>query len=144
MSINASCLCGQLSIEISEKPVFSCYCHCHACQRRSSAPCMGFIMVKQDSCSVSGDAHTFNDQGGSGRSIVQHRCTDCGSNVFSELTILDRILAIPSASLESQEDFQPESHIWVSSKDPRFEIKDDLLQQPGIPQSLLAFVAKPG
>jgi hypothetical protein len=143
MSINASCSCGQLTITAREAPVYSCYCHCNACQARSSAPCMGFVMVKQDACSVSGEEKTFKDQGGSGQPIVQHFCTGCGGSVFSELKVLNNILAIPSARLQNPDDFQPESHIWVSSKDLRFEIQDDLLQQPGPPLSLLEFVATP-
>lgn len=143
MTTQAGCLCGQLTVSVEQAPVFSCYCHCHACQARSSAPCTGFVMVKQSATNIRGKLQTYNDQGGSGQPIVQHRCTDCGSTVFSELKVLEDIIAIPSARLVDASFFQPEAHVWVSSKDPRFEITDDVTQQAGPPKALFPYIAKP-
>ena len=140
--MKGQCWCGQLRYTLNEDPVFSCYCHCHACQRMSGGPCVGFVMARKGALDVEGESASFQSTGGSGRPILQHHCTRCSAAVYYEPQVLDRVVAITASTLNNVEDFQPEAHIWVSSQNPRFEIQDGLPQKQGPPRELAAFVVR--
>ncbi|MGY0219999.1 GFA family protein [Endozoicomonadaceae bacterium StTr2] len=140
--MKGQCRCGQVTYETSRDPVFSGYCHCHACQKRSSAPCTGFVMVPWEGSTLSGETRTYHDLGGSGQPVVEHSCINCGSLVLMELKVLDNIVAIMASTLEQSDDFIPESHVWLSSQNKRFEIQDDLLKQQGPPKQMAPYLAR--
>ena len=140
--MKGQCRCGQLSYEVSAEPAYALYCHCHACQSRTSAPCVGFVMVKQQDLKVIGESQAYKDQGGSGAPIIQHRCSDCGCVVHSDLMVLDGIVAIGAATLDDPSDFKPQSHCWVSSQHPEFTINNDLPQEQGPPKALFQYIRK--
>ena len=140
--MKGQCRCGQLNYKLNSDPVYALYCHCHACQGRSSAPCVGFVMVRQQELEVSGQSQSYREAGGSGAPIVQHRCSDCGTVVHSDLMVLDGIVALSSATLENPADFQPQSHCWVSSQHADFSINDELPQEQGPPKALFQFIRK--
>lgn len=139
---SGSCRCGQLSYHVTQPIVLAAYCHCHACQKRTSAPCTGFIMVKESATEFKGNMQGYTETGGSGAPMDHNRCTDCGTAVFTRLNVLEDIIGIPASTLNKPEDFQPEVHVWTSSKDARFEIKDELPQLPGPPLSVAKFIRR--
>ncbi|WP_408635836.1 GFA family protein [Parendozoicomonas callyspongiae] len=139
--MSGSCRCDQLQFTISGKPVLSGFCHCHACQKRTSGPCAGFLMVKKEQLDITGQSQQFKDTGGSGKPMIEHHCSICGTTVFTELKVLQDILAIPASTLNNPSQFSPETHVWVSSLNLHFAISDNLSQEPGPPRAVLKYLA---
>ena len=140
--MNGSCRCGQLSYQLKNKPLFSGFCHCHACQKRSSAPCVSLFLIQKENISISGKSSAHSSLGGSGNEMLDHRCTHCGDAVYCDLKVLDDVVVCLAGTLNDPDDFEPEGHLWVSSRNPRFEINDDLEQQAGPPMQMMPYLAK--
>lgn len=141
--MRGACRCGQLSYQVNTQPLYMGYCHCKACQKRNSAPCVGLFLIEKKDITIDGQSDSYKSVGGSGVPMIEHRCRDCGNAIYSDLKVLKDVLVFLSSSLEDSQDFQAEGHLWVSSKDPRFDIVDDLPQQSGPPLQMLPFLAKP-
>lgn len=139
--MNGSCHCGQLSYQLKEKPLFSGFCHCHACQKRSSAPCVGLFLIQKKNIRFNGESDSRSGLGGSGKEMINHRCKSCGDAIYSDLKVLDDVVVCLSGTLNDQADFEPEGHLWVSKRNPRFEINDNLEQQAGPPMQMMPFLA---
>ncbi|NHO88368.1 GFA family protein [Pseudoteredinibacter isoporae] len=122
--------------------MYSGYCHCHACQKRNSSPCVSLFLIQKKEIDFSGKTSCFSIIGGSGKEMIEHRCQDCGDAIYSDLKVLDDVIVCLASTLEKPEDFKPEGHLWVSSRDPRFEINDDLEQQAGPPMQMMPYLAK--
>lgn len=140
--MRGACRCGQVSYQLKDQPIYSGYCHCHACQKRNSAPCVSVFLIQQKNTDIRGKTACFRSLGGSGKEMIEHRCEDCGDAIYSELTVLDKVIVFLASTLSNPEDFKPEGHLWVSSRDPRFEIRDDLEQQAGPPMQMMPYLAK--
>lgn len=138
--IKGGCRCGHLSYELQQAPLYAAYCHCSDCRRRNSSPCTSFFMANLTAVQIKGDSHVYTEKGGSGAPLEHHRCTQCGTVVYAQVHALNNIAAIPAETLQDKSFFKPNAHVWVSSKEDWFEIKDDLPQLPGpprLPKSLL-------
>ncbi|GAA6152440.1 GFA family protein [Pseudoteredinibacter isoporae] len=140
--MHGACRCGQISYQVRNKPLYSGYCHCHACQKRNSAPCVSVFLIQKKDIDFHGKTDSFRSLGGSGKEMTEHRCHDCGDAIYSDLSVLDNVIVCLAATLNNPNDFEPEGHLWVSSRDPRFEIKDNLEQQAGPPKQMMPYLAK--
>ena len=79
----AGCFCGAVELQVSGKPVFAGYCHCHDCQAWSAAPINAFSLWKSDSVRVTkGEAEigTFHKTDNSYRKF----CKLCGGHLMTE------------------------------------------------------------
>jgi hypothetical protein len=77
----ASCVCGQLSIEVQGEPRGVGVCHCLACQRRTGsvfAALAGFAGPYK----VTGEATEYARAGDQGAKFRFRFCPVCGSNLF--------------------------------------------------------------
>ncbi len=80
-SRTASCVCGQLRIEVEGEPLGVGVCHCLACQRRTGsvfAALAGFAAPWR----VTGSATEYVRAGDQGARFRFRFCPVCGSTVF--------------------------------------------------------------
>lgn len=77
----ASCLCGQLSIEVSGEPLGVGVCHCLACQRRTGSVFAALASFATP-YSVSGKATEYVRTGDQGARFIFRFCPTCGTNLF--------------------------------------------------------------
>ncbi|WP_299981582.1 GFA family protein [uncultured Pseudoteredinibacter sp.] len=140
--MRGACRCGQVNYQVKSQPLYSGYCHCHACQKRNSAPCVSLFLIQKSQIDISGNTATYHGKGGSGKDLIEHRCDSCGDALYSDITVLDNVIVCLASTLDDPADFKPEGHLWVSSRDPRFDINDDLEQQAGPPMQMMPYLAK--
>jgi predicted GNAT family acetyltransferase len=79
----AGCFCGAVELEVTGKPVFAGYCHCHDCQAWSAAPINAFSLWKSDSVRIvrgEADIGTFHKTENSYRKF----CKRCGGHLMTE------------------------------------------------------------
>lgn len=91
----ASCSCGQLSAEVSGKPVRVSICHCLACQRRTGSVFGQQARFLRAQVTLSGISTEYVRVGDEGSRIRFHFCPTCGSTVYYEPEGLEEYLAIP-------------------------------------------------
>lgn len=81
MSRSASCVCGQLRIEVQGEPLGVGVCHCLACQRRTGSV-FAALAAFAAPYKVFGTATEYVRMGDQGASFRFRFCPICGSTVF--------------------------------------------------------------
>ena len=77
----ATCVCGQLSIEVESEPLGVGVCHCLACQRRTGSM-FATLAAFAAPYRVSGRASEYVRVGDQGARFTFRFCPVCGTNLF--------------------------------------------------------------
>ncbi|KAL1296919.1 hypothetical protein AAFC00_004530 [Neodothiora populina] len=86
MTTEGRCLCGQVKITVSDKPLTdfdTLMCHCANCKRRSGGVASYAFIVPKQHVSMTGSSHTYytDEDTGSGEAMQRSMCSHCGSPV---------------------------------------------------------------
>ncbi len=125
MKIAGSCLCGQISFQVTGPVHMINHCHCSMCRKVHGAAFGSFLHVSADGFQWLGGAHlvsTYQVPGNDDRCF----CSNCGSNV--PMIEEDDNVIIPAGSLDTDPGIKPIMHIYVGSKAPWYEITDSIPQ----------------
>lgn len=128
--MKASCLCGQVKLEITSPFINSSICHCQQCQKSHAAANAAYgIALKSDIVWLEGKKkvkkYASSDRGRRGF------CKACGTNIYFYHKDYPNHLDIPLAILDTEPNLQPQCHIFVASKAKWETILDDLPQHQG-------------
>lgn len=127
-----SCFCGAVRYEVKGPigPMSNCFCT--DCRRSHAAPFSTFIdALKANFRFVKGEdqLNTYLAESGAKRSF----CRNCGSILICFNDANAKIMEITAATLVTPTDLKPEFHIFVRSKVPWYEIRDDHPQHQTMP-----------
>jgi len=141
-AVRGSCLCGGVKFEIDGPLLRPLNCHCTFCRKQQGAAFRSRARVRRDDFKwLQGEELlTYYE------AIPGYRrgfCRVCGSPIVNRAEpgsplaqhnpqSLDEF-GIALAVLDDDPSVRPESHCFVASKAPWFEITDDLPQYPGYP-----------
>ena len=78
----ASCQCGQLSIASDQDPDPVLICNCRECQKRGGSAFASAAFFPRDSARIDGAFKTWTRPTASGKTLTNHFCPDCGTNLF--------------------------------------------------------------
>ena len=119
-----SCLCGQISFEVSGplRPVVAC--HCSQC-RKASGHFFAATSAHRDHVAIEGEVSWFRSSDTARRGF----CPRCGSNLFWDGP--GENLSILAGALENPTGLKLIGHIYCADKGDYYEITDDLPQSPG-------------
>jgi hypothetical protein len=111
--LNGGCHCGAIRYQISGEPVGHALCHCTDCRRTSGAPMVGWLMVKDDQLSVTGDASIY----ASSQDARRHFCIQCGTGLFYSNDVnLPGLVDVQSATLDDPDEAPAEVHIQTADR----------------------------
>ena len=125
MTIKGGCLCGKVRYQISGELVDADHCHCSMCRRQHGAAFAtyaGFSPGDFEWTSGEGLVKLYEVPSGGGWCF----CSECGSTLAGSAK--GKIITITLGSVEGDPGIKPESHIFVGSKAPWYEVNDDLPQ----------------
>ncbi len=120
------CACGAVRYETSAEPVIVAHCHCRDCQRASGAAMSTVFAVPRAAFRRVGLTNTYATSGDSGNPVVRHFCPDCGSPLFSDVSVLPDLQFVRAASLDDPAAVSPTMHIYCDSAQPWGKPLDDL------------------
>ena len=126
-----SCLCGKVRYRASGPFVDMLHCHCTDCQKCHGAAFLTGVGVKHDRLTIvqgEDSLRTHRAESGTRRSF----CGECGTKITINNDSWDAVY-IPSGTFDTPIRRKPDLHMFVRSKVPWFEIRDDLPQHPGNP-----------
>ena len=125
---SGSCLCGGVAF-VAEGEALRCHhCHCSRCRRARSAAHASNLMVSSDGLRILRGQElltTYNLPGA--LRFAQVFCRRCGSPM-PRVDKDRRFAVVPMGALDGDPGVRPQSHIFVGSKAPWFDIADDLPQ----------------
>jgi hypothetical protein len=122
---DGSCLCGAVAFEV-RNPQRMYHCHCWRCRRaRSAAHATNLFLALDDLAFTRGEELVTQYKVPDARFFTVAFCTRCGSG--APRVSPDRGFAsVPAGTLDTSFAPLPTQHIYVGSKAPWFEIRDDL------------------
>ncbi len=128
VSVKGSCLCGQVSFELTDKLREVVYCHCQQCRKTSGH----FVAA---TAVGSGHLVFLNDAGlswyRSSDTAQRGFCKQCGSSLFWRPEHGEYV-GVWAGSLESPTGIGESKHIYVDDAGDYYDLHDDL---PKYPQS---------
>ncbi len=125
--IHGSCLCGSVRYEIRGPLGRITHCHCSMCRKAHGAAFGSYARVKQaDFVWISGEADIASYR--SSPEVQRTFCKRCGSSLQFIRESRPDGFALAVGTLDDDPGIRPSLHIFVGSKAPWFEIKDELPQ----------------
>ena len=112
----ASCQCGGFRVAVLGDPVFSNFCHCYACPRRTGAPFAANAYFMKDNVRLGGPFSTWTRTADSGRHLTTHFCPTCGSNVCWTMQIRPDWYGVAPGAFNDPTFPPPEVSIWEENK----------------------------
>ncbi len=135
-----SCLCGDITWEIDTRPVMMSNCHCSMCRKSHGSAYGTYVGVPSDAFHwTSGEAEIQRYESSPGG--LRPFCPRCGSIVAAQMRDGDLVF-MPAGNLDGDIDKTLDSHIFVGSKAPWYEITDDALQHDAYPEGIDAPVVE--
>ncbi len=125
MTINGGCLCGKVQYQISGPLHDASHCHCSMCRRQHGAALATYAGFSTNDFSwTAGEELVKNYAPPDGMGWCF--CSECGSTLGG--TDAGKIVSITLGTVSGDPGIRPESHIFVGSKAPWYEIHDSLPQ----------------
>jgi len=113
------CLCGAVTYTFPRSAVVGAnHCHCRDCQRSTGSGFTTFCFVPEAAMALSGETRSYTVKGQSGGDVTRHFCGECGSQLFSQVTVMPGFWFVKVASLEDSSWVEPGSSFWGDSAQP--------------------------
>ena len=111
-NLTGSCLCGEVSYEVTGELKGFMMCHCSRCQKASGSAHVSNIFTAPDNVKiVSGEAQVKRYNLASAPTFGKCFCTNCGS-VVPYLNGAGNAMIIPAGTLDSDPGIRPQANIF--------------------------------
>ena len=111
---NATCSCGQLTLQATGEPIRISVCHCLACQRRTGSTFGMQARFERNKASIQGVAKQYVRTADSGNRCVSHFCPECGSTVYLEIG--SGFIAVPVGAFADPAFPEPRFSVYEARK----------------------------
>ncbi|WP_304218181.1 GFA family protein [Phenylobacterium aquaticum] len=129
------CACGAVRYRLTRRPMFVNCCHCRDCQRQCGAAFAINALIETAEIVVEcGEIAPIRMPTDSGRVHDIHRCTACGTALWSDYGGRPALRFVRVATLDDPAALVPDAHIFTRSKlswvevtgAPAFEVYYDM------------------
>jgi len=127
--IRGSCLCGEITFELTGTPVGMSHCHCSMCRKAHGSSFVTFLQLGADQFHWTkgrDQLRKYESAPGSFR----HFCAGCGSSMPG---VSKSFAFVPAGVLLDDCVTRPQSHFFAPNKAPWYSITDDLIQHVDFP-----------
>jgi hypothetical protein len=121
--ITGSCLCGEVTYEISGQVGDIVHCHCQTCRKAHGAAFSSVAAVDDDDFTLFSKIPLGCFESSKGKS--RFFCSKCGTHLYAKREGTKHII-LRLGSLDDDPQSQEKEHIWVSQKASWYEINNDL------------------
>ena len=131
--LTGNCLCNAVNFHHADEYLYAFDCHCSECRRFSgSAFSMAGGIAREKLVITNGENHIKYYRKRDVANLAF--CEMCGSSLFSD-NFKRGLIHLRYGVLNEEPSLKPQAHMFVASKLPWYEIKDDLPQFEAIPSS---------
>jgi hypothetical protein len=109
-------------------------CHCKNCQRQAGSAFSTLAGVPVSELHIAGTPKLYTDPDtNSGNTVKRFFCGDCGSPIYSAVQSSPDIVYLKTGTLDDNDTFEPQFHVWCSTKQNWFDIPDGVPAMLGNP-----------
>lgn len=118
--VTGGCTCGAIRFAVDRAGVVSAHhCHCADCRRATGSGFATFCAVPAAAFAIeAGTPKSWQVKGTSGGSVKRSFCGDCGSQLYSEVSIMPGFYFVKAGVLDDASWVEPVSSFWGSSAQP--------------------------
>jgi hypothetical protein len=128
-----SCLCGDVTYELTGAPMVMYQCHCSRCRKARSSAHGANMFYKVDAFRwTRGEELVVDYQLPQALRFGVAFCRQCGG-ATPRVTAARGVVVVPAGPLDTDPGMKPLAHIFVASKAPWFDITDVIPQFPELP-----------
>ncbi len=130
--LEGSCHCGRVRYRAVAPFGEMTNCHCTDCRKSHGAAFATYIEIPRERFSYvqgEGELHSYQAESG----LQRYFCRNCGSIIWNGSSNPPEAYWITAGTLDTPLDRKPDAHIFIRSKVPWYDIKDDLPQHQAYP-----------
>lgn len=129
--LRGRCSCDAVAYEVPDEFVAAYNCHCSNCRALTGSAFLPWGEIEREKLTVTKGADSLLVIGDADADHAM-RCGACGSLLY--WTVRDGgFVRIPYGSLIDEPTLKPAAHMFVGSKAPWYQIRDDLPQHDEYP-----------
>ncbi|HVC54139.1 MAG TPA: GFA family protein [Stellaceae bacterium] len=118
--LKGGCLCGAVRYAVEADQAAATVCHCRDCQKFTGSAFAALVAVEKAVLTMTGPFKTHAGVGGSGKPILRHFCSECGSSLAEEpgtrpgmVILCAGTLDEPAIVAPAREIFRDDAFSWV-------------------------------
>lgn len=124
--LKGGCLCGAVEYVIPDALQYAGYCHCSECRRFSGSIFSAFGGIPKASFRLLKGAENIRHYHKSAHTVLGF-CSVCGSSLYADKP-QKAMLHLRLGTLHDLPSLTPQTHAFVGSKVPWYDIQDGLMQ----------------
>ena len=126
-ALEGGCACGAVRYRLRSGPMFVNCCHCSDCQRQVGSAFVINAIIETDRIEIlSGETAATTLPTDSGRPHDVHRCTVCGTALWSDYGRRKVMSFLRATTLDDRDALSPDAHIFTRSKLPWVNLPPDV------------------
>lgn len=116
VTLNGSCLCGEVHYVVIGEPRRFYHCHCARCRKSSGTGHASNLMIASAQLTFSkGESLLKSYKVPEAKRFTRQFCSNCGTSVARFVPELD-IVVVPAGSLDSEAPIKPQARIFWNSR----------------------------
>jgi hypothetical protein len=123
--MSGKCHCGVITVEFNAEPIFSVFCHCTQCQRKTGAPFIHWIGFKPEEF-ILFDPESVIVAYRTSDSIVRYGCGRCITPIYNHSDGAMKFFDIPAGIVEKDQVVPAKLHIHYENA--VVELNDGLMK----------------
>jgi hypothetical protein len=133
-NIKGSCLCGQVTYEISGEPMFVGHCACQSCQKTTGSGHSSVAAFADSDVKVHGEVKSYQGTGDSGQPTTLQFCPNCGSRLFSRPSVMAGAVIVSLGTMhEGADELVPSMLIYDKRRRPWDHLPEGMAVFEGMP-----------
>ena len=117
------CLCGDVTFEVTGRPLWIAHCHCESCRRATSSPFTTYVGVRSEAVRFGGGpVKTY----ASSPEVERGFCPRCGSPISYRSAKWPGEVHLFAATFEDAAALEPRAHVNVADSLPWADLHDQL------------------
>ena len=124
--LKGGCLCGAVRYWTTAEPLTSTVCHCRDCQRFTGSAFAALVYARKETLTIEGTTKTFTSPGGSGKPMLRHFCSECGSTIAQEPGTRPGLVVLHVGTLDDPKSVTPAREIFCDDALPWVQTIGDL------------------
>ena len=118
-TLEGGCACGALRYRLASGPMFVHRCHRRDCQRQTGSAFVLNALIETNRVEkLSGETRAVAAPTDSGRPHHIHRCTSCGTAMWSHYGGVLGLSFVRVGTLDEPDRWPPDVHIFTESRQP--------------------------
>lgn len=126
--ITGTCQCGSVQYSLKKEPLKIVACHCRECQKLSTSAfsLSAIVIVNESDVDIVGVLGDWSRVSNNGNVVTAIFCPKCSNRIYHYNPSFPEQIKLKLSNVSTMQVLHPTHHIWVSEKQPWFDIPNNV------------------